>query len=437
MWAQQRKLLSPAFHYLALERLESVFVRAADRLVTSIANACAAPANSVRAATGTDESAVVPLGSNRCDAELSATFRRVTLEVISEIAIGFTPEKAGVFPALFEGVLEELNERVFHPWRALYPVVEYNHRKGLSKLNSIVQHMIDERRAKKGIPAPTAAEAAPKAGGLSKAVAEEAGAADGNDINAPDAVGTSASGKVIFEGGCDMLDMMLDSGIRLTDTQLMDELKTQLLAGHETSSMMLTWSCYLLARHPEAMAKAVAEVDRVLGLEPGVTQSPVAGAQVKAKPSFADYKGLDFIGYVLKEAMRLYSPVPILTRECVKDDTLGGMHIPAGTGIMVSVWALHRSKLIWGEDADDFKPERFNDENSKGRHPYAFIPFSQGPRNCIGQNLAIVEAKVVLGTLLRKYKLVLKPGQPEPVTDCYIIPVRPAGGLHAIMEPRK
>lgn len=112
----------------------------------------------------------------------------------------------------------------------------------------------------------------------------------------------------------------------------------------------------------------------------------------------------------------------------------------------MSCWALHRSKEVWGADADQFRPERFSKEGAKGRHPFAYMPFSIGERNCIGRNLALVEAKVVLGTVLQRWNLELttapsgkgadtSSGQVE--TDSYIIPVRPAGGLWMKVTPRK
>jgi len=132
----------------------------------------------------------------------------------------------------------------------------------------------------------------------------------------------------------------------------------------------------------------------------------------------------------------VYTPVPILNRRSVAADVIGGHAIPAGTHIIVSVWALHNDPAIWGPDVALFRPDRFLGEEAKRRHPWAFMPFSLGPRNCIGQNLAISEAKVILGTLLRHYRLSL-PHAAAPTVDSYMIPVRPAERLDVIVTPRK
>jgi cytochrome P450 family 4 subfamily V len=107
-----------------------------------------------------------------------------------------------------------------------------------------------------------------------------------------------------------------------------------------------------------------------------------------------------------------------------------------GTQIIVSVWALHMSPEHWGADVDEFRPERFFPEECKKRHPFAYIPFSAGPRNCIGQNLAIMEAKVVLGRLLQRFTLSIPSGQANPGTDRTVIPVRPNVPLFLIAKPR-
>lgn len=135
--------------------------------------------------------------------------------------------------------------------------------------------------------------------------------------------------------------------------------------------------------------------------------------------------------------MRLYSPVPILNRELQVEDVVGGYKIPAKTTIMVSIWSLHMRRDIWGDDVNEFRPERFAPEESKSRHAWSYLPFSLGARSCIGQNLAITEAKTVMGSLLRQYSLSLPANHVEPVTDCYIIPLRPESPLNVIATPRK
>jgi len=374
------------------------------------------------------DATTVPLGEGSALMELSSHFRRVTLEVISQIAVGYNPEQANVFPALFEAVLDELNQRPYKPWRAFLPHIEVPHRRRLAQMNSLVGEMIASRRAAKASATPgTGATAAAPAPAAASSASDAAGA-DGNDVTAGagEGGGMSVNGRAIFEGGKgDMLDMILESGVELSDKQISDELKTQLFAGHETSSMLLTWACYLLAQYPQVYRKAQAEVDEVLGL-PGRS----------GEPTFEQFRNLVFLEWVLKEAMRVYTPVPILNRECVEADTLDGHPVVPGTGIVMSVWALHNSAALWGEDVAQFRPERFSPEETKGRHAWSYMPFSQGERNCIGQNLAMMEAKVVLGTLLRNFALSLPAGQARPQTDSFIIPVRPHDRLNMIVQRR-
>ena len=384
-------------------------------------------------------------GGGRVEVELSSCFRQVTLEVISDVALSLKPADASVFPALFEAVVDELNARMFAPWRAYMPNYEWPHRRHLAQLNGIVHAIIASRKAMRAAdPARFAAMAAARRADAAAAAAAAA-SSGGDDIGADSSTGTAEASTAAAAAAAaplgDMLDLMLDSGVPLTDAQLTDEVKTQLLAGHETSSMMLTWTLYLLAANPATMARAVAEVDALLGLEPGVSESTEPAASRRssaAPPSFEDFKSLEYVGWALKEAMRVYTPVPILNRESTAEDELApGYTVPPDTAIIVSVWALHKSRAIWGPTVDEFRPERFSSDESKGRHPYAFIPFSAGPRNCIGQNLAIVEAKVVLGALLRRFTIELAPGTQTPVTDRYVIPVRPAQRLHVIMRRRR
>jgi cytochrome P450 len=348
--------------------------------------------------------------------ELSSHFRRVTLQVISQIALGFDPDQANIFPALFEAVLDELNQRPYKPWRSWLPHIEIPHRAKLAEINKIVDLIIAQRRSEK--PAPITGKT------TSQENTEVNKNEDISDIGGSSAdTGVSVTGIEIFKDGRgDMLDMILENGANLSDNDIRDELKTQLLAGHETSSMLLTWSCYLIAAYPECAKRVQEEIDTELGTNPN--------------PPFEAFRKLSYLDCVLKEAMRVYTPVPILNRTCIEADDLAGYPITPGAGIIVSVWSLHNSPALWGSDVDKFRPERFLPEESKSRHPWAYMPFSLGERNCIGQNLAMLEAKVVLATFLQRFDITLPKGQSHPETDSFIIPVRPHARLCLIAKER-
>jgi len=413
-WSSHLKVIGPLFRHATIPRLHPIFQSASDRFIENIEKARKNPTK-VTNNNNTHATPIQGIGNNQIDIELSGAFRQVTLEVISAVAIGLTPDKAGVFPNLFETILDELNRRVYEPYRALWLPLQLPHRKRIGELNKIVYDIIAERRK-------------------NRETLKLQGNTSTNNPTVND----------IGEGKGDILDMILENSERLqipfTIEDIMDELKTQLLAGHETSSMMLTWTCYLLARHPDKLRIAVEQVDKELGILPGV-KSTVPNAEVCINPGNEKYSALDYLDLSMKEALRLYSPVPILARETdqgisIGEDTINkkpGTYLPPKTAILISIWTMHRNRDLWGNDVDEFKPERFRTEPI----PCSFIPFSAGLRVCVGQHLAMNEAKVVLGTLLRHYTISLKEGQAEPITDKYIIPVRPKDGLHIILTPRK
>lgn len=224
------------------------------------------------------------------------------------------------------------------------------------------------------------------------------------------------------EGG-DLLDMLLaavdeDTGEGMTDRQLRDEVVTIFLAGHETTALALTWTWYLLSKHPHVERKLHAELDAALG---GRT------------PTLADLVALPYTQMVLEEAMRLYPPVFYLGRQAIADDVIGGFRVPAGTMVGLNMFVTHRHPDFW-ENPEGFDPERFAPERAAGRHKYAYLPFGGGARVCIGSNVAMMEAKIVLATLAQRYRLALRPE--HPVTYDPIITLRPKHGMLMRLTPR-
>lgn len=226
----------------------------------------------------------------------------------------------------------------------------------------------------------------------------------------------------------DVLEMMMEAQLeesevtgeqprQMTDKQLRDEMVTLMLAGHETTAMHLGWTLYLLTQHPEVDARLRRELDTVLGGRP---------------PRLEDLPQLEYARMVRDEAMRLYPPVWLTERKPLKDDVLCGYHIPAGVSIAITQYVTHRHPGFW-ENPEAFDPERFSVENSKGRHDYAYFPFSGGGRQCLGKNLALLESQLILAMLLQRYHFELKPGwqvikEPE-------ISLRMKGGLWMHLKP--
>jgi cytochrome P450 len=179
----------------------------------------------------------------------------------------------------------------------------------------------------------------------------------------------------------DLLDRLIaatdsETGFRLTDEEVRDEVVIIFIAGHETSALASTYVWYLLSLHPDVEAKLHAELDTVLG---GRT------------PSFDDLEKLSYTRMVIDEAMRLYPPAPMLTgREALGDDEICGRPIAKGTQIAILPWVVHRHRTLW-EDPDRFDPERFSRERIAARPRFAYLPFGGGPRICIGAQLALTE----------------------------------------------
>lgn len=232
-----------------------------------------------------------------------------------------------------------------------------------------------------------------------------------------------AAGAGAGERGGDLLDMLLqavdeDTGEGMTDQQLRDEVVTIFLAGHETTALALTWTWYLLSRHPLVERKLHAELDSVLG---------------GRAPTLADLPSLVYTGMVLEEAMRLYPPVYYLGRQAADDDVVGGYHIPKGAMIGLNMFVTHRHPDFW-DNPEGFDPERFEPSRAAGRHKFAYLPFGGGARVCIGSNFALMEAKIVLATLAQRYRLALRPE--HPVAYDPIITLRPKHGMVMRVTPR-
>jgi cytochrome P450 len=189
----------------------------------------------------------------------------------------------------------------------------------------------------------------------------------------------------------DLLSILLrarDEGDQ-TDEDLRDEMVTMLLAGHDTTALTLTYTWYLLSEHPEVESRLHAEFDDLLG---------------ERLPTFADVRGMEYTEAVLQEAMRLYPPVYTIFREPQVDVRLGGYRIPAGSAVMLPQWAIHRSERYWDAPVT-FDPDRWLDERADERPRFAYFPFGGGPRFCIGKQLSLLEARLILGTVCPRYRL--------------------------------
>ena len=187
-----------------------------------------------------------------------------------------------------------------------------------------------------------------------------------------------------------------DSGQPMSERQLIDEILTLVVAGHETTASGLNWTWYLLSQHPDAEARLHAELDTIAD-EPA--------------PSLPDMERLAYTQQVINEALRLYPPGWLLSRRTVQPDVLSGYEIPAGTNVLLPLYLLHRHPRYWKEP-DTFLPERFAPDHDAERPRFAYMPFAAGPRHCIGETFALYEMLMHLHRIARHFRLVHVPDQP-------------------------
>jgi cytochrome P450 len=201
------------------------------------------------------------------------------------------------------------------------------------------------------------------------------------------------------EMGDDLLSRLMlagrETGEAMDDREIRHQVITLLLAGYETTANALTWTWYLLAQHPDSFMKLQAEVRTVLG---------------NRRATANDLPSLTYTRMVFEEGMRLYPPAWVLGRKSLGEDQLGNYRIPADATIAISPYTLHRHLAFW-EDPDIFSPERFTPDGSAGKARSAYMPFGIGQRQCIGKDMALIEAPVILSGLAQEFHVRLLPGQ--------------------------
>lgn len=209
----------------------------------------------------------------------------------------------------------------------------------------------------------------------------------------------------------DLLGIMLntphpETGLRLDDLNIRHQILTFLVAGHETTSGALSFALYYLSRDPELLAKAHEEVDSILG------------GDRDAEPTFEQVAKFRYLRRVLDEGLRLWPTAPAYGRSPRETTTIGGKYVMRPDDwALVLLPLIHRDKAVWGEDADEFDPDRFLPENSRGRMPQTYKPFGTGERSCIGRQFALHEAILVLARMLHRYDLTPDPSYELEITE--------------------
>ena len=221
----------------------------------------------------------------------------------------------------------------------------------------------------------------------------------------------------------DFLSMLMatrdrESGAAMSDKELIDEVLTLIVAGHETTAAALTWTWYLISQHRDTAERLQAEAD-------GMGADQTLGLDAA--------EGLQFTHQVLQEALRLYPPGWLITRRTIEADELGGFPIAPRTDVFISPYMLHRHPAYWSEP-EEFRPERFAGADAEERHRFSYIPFAVGPRHCIGENIAMFEMLVHVHAMSRRFRLTRASN--EPIELEAQINLRPRSNLMMMVEAR-
>jgi len=221
-----------------------------------------------------------------------------------------------------------------------------------------------------------------------------------------------------------LLDLLLqtaDDETVLTHNDIKEEISSFMFAGHDTTAASLSWFLYCMATNPQCQDRVFDELHDIFG----ASDRPC---------SFDDLSYMKYLEYCMKETLRLYPSAPMFERKMSEDMKLGQYLIPAGCNLNIMAYGLHRNPRIY-PNPTEYNPERFFPDQCADRHPFAFIPFSAGPRNCIGQKFAMIEEKVILSTLIRRYKFQLSPLSPRPIPSFQGV-LKPMNGMHIVISKR-
>lgn len=235
---------------------------------------------------------------------------------------------------------------------------------------------------------------------------------------------TIAERRASGEDAGDVLSMFLqardeETGEGMSDAQIRDEMMTLLIAGHETVASALTWGWYLLSMNPTVRVRLEAELDAVLH---------------GRSPTVADLPDLPYTRAVFEETLRLYPPAWLITRRAIDADEIGGVTIPPRALMILSPYVTHRHPDYWPNPLG-FDPDNFLGDAVRQRPRFAYIPFGGGPRLCIGDGFALLEAQLMIATIAQRFRLNLVPGHPVKVDA--LVTLRPHAGLLMALESRR
>ncbi|CAH2075151.1 unnamed protein product, partial [Iphiclides podalirius] len=353
IWKRRRKILIPAFSPKIVDNFVKIFSEQSEHLAGRLSEC-----------VGRGKVGVWPYVST------------YTLDAVCETVMGIKMKAQDnpktLFLSAMQGILNLVCERIFHLWLQpdwlykLFP--QYSeHEKCVKVLHDFTNQVICKRREE---------------------LKKEQTSRQETDQK--------------FDLGNYQSQTFLDHLIRLSggdkgynNIELREEVLTLTIAGTDTSAVAIGYTLKLLGMYPKIQEKVVQEIQEVFG----DSDRPL----IKD-----DLLKLKYLERVVKESLRLFPPVPFIIRKVLQDITLpSGNVLPAGSGIVVNIWGIHRDPKYWGADAERFDPDRFSPERFKLQHPCSYLPFSSGPRNCLGYQYALMSVKTALSTILRRYKIVV------------------------------
>ncbi|XP_050384322.1 cytochrome P450 CYP72A219-like [Argentina anserina] len=370
-WARHRTIINPAFHAQKLKAMLPAVFESCSDMITEW----------VRLVTE----------KGQCELDVWPYLQNLTGDVISRTAFGSSyKEGLKIFQLLREQavlVTKAAHLVIIPGWRFLPTKLNKRMKQNAKEVQDLLEDVINKRKE----------------------------ATRGGEATKDDLLGIllESNSKVIQEDGN-------SKNIGLSRQDIIDECKLFYFGGQETTSVLVVWTMVLLCQNPIWQTRAREEVMQVFGSK---------------RPDFQGMTQLKVMTMVLREVLRLYPPIASLNRTAYKKTQLGTLSLPSGVEISIPTLLIHHNKNLWGDDADEFKPERFSEGVSKAtRGQISFFPFGAGPRICIGQNFAMMEAKIVLSLILQHFVFELSPSYAHAPSS--FITVQPQYGVHIMLYKR-